>query len=355
MQQVIRARELVRAFDTLGLPQPEQTMLRLSFSSADLPSTHRWVPVQSPNIVALWAVVRDGTSKSYTRMSLGWHRRPLSPVVFRYRCMPAAVGSGSWPACFFPTWPRRKFLSLIERPFDQRHRYGAPQDFRQPIPRPVPTFTAGQTPRAPSTQCLLSAGERVLTRPLTVALVGNPENWLMDTYGEWARAKFCGSTHVRRCRALPPCTQPATCPDCAPSPTPSCRRGKSCFGGFFTVQRFAVFYIRTTGSASMRQQREVIWFVGSCAATTKAVESHGRRGRKRRQSCSMHDRGGLNTSSPEFREFVSDVDKTTRVFRSSKVCRALMCELHSGGLPGTGFRRRNSDVPFTVWGGHGSW
>ena len=42
----VRARELVKALDTLGVPQPEQEKLRLESGSDDLPSAYRWVPCQ---------------------------------------------------------------------------------------------------------------------------------------------------------------------------------------------------------------------------------------------------------------------------------------------------------------------
>ena len=116
-----------------------------------------------------------------------------------------------------------------------------------------------------------------------------------------------------------------TCPDNAPSPTPSCHRGKwwhlhnerePCFGGLLAnptySARFAVFSVlpeswhrlaprwsrvlhcpystgcRTTGggfSASLRKHRDVIWFVGSCNARRKRSNPWTSR-QNTRKSCS---------------------------------------------------------------------
>ena len=101
VQRVRHARELVKALDTLGVPQPEQIKLRLKVRQRR--SSYQGVPIcpkkQFPNMVALWVI------------EVGWNFEELySPVLgltpaatvsshFPNRCMPAAVGSGSWPAC----------------------------------------------------------------------------------------------------------------------------------------------------------------------------------------------------------------------------------------------------------------
>ena len=67
-------RELVKANDTLGLPQPEQLKLRLNFSRDNLPSSYRWVPIrakkQFPNMLALWVFGAGWKFKSQTRITL---------------------------------------------------------------------------------------------------------------------------------------------------------------------------------------------------------------------------------------------------------------------------------------------
>ena len=75
VQQVLHARELLRALDTLRVPQNEQTKLRLKHSSEDLPSSYRWVPILPKKLVlvmvALWVIGVGEKFKSYTPMSLG--------------------------------------------------------------------------------------------------------------------------------------------------------------------------------------------------------------------------------------------------------------------------------------------